>query len=385
MGRCRSESIRRHFEQTNLPLAAERRQNVAHSVSCEFPAPKLLSLGRDDRPHRLLPPHPGLVHFSNTTPRLTPWATFCRASGAEHRSVVVRPAFQPSSPSNWKVAAPGTNSRRQRPLRVLDCGSPLPLFRAPRADPKPNAHPHPATDQSGSFAPLRSRTPRRCRVHRSTGSSAALRRQNVAQSVSRGLLAPTRPRQLENRRRVDSLRRCRRDSVLECARLAAAFSRPRADPKPNAHPHPAADQSGSFAPLRSRTPGRCRVHRSTGSSAAECPQFNFPHRPGAGPAAKLVPADSRSRERICPGGPAQHSSPSADPNPCQQTFQASPQFGNLDSEPRHGLLARSHWALPLGEVGPQRYLRPRTAPDSHHHPERMIPCPSSAPHRPSLP
>jgi hypothetical protein len=115
------------------------------------------------------------------------------------------------------------------------------------------------------------------------------------------------------------------------------------------------------------------------------PPFNFPRRPGAGPAAKPVPADSRSRERTCPGCPAQHSSPSADPNPCQQTFQASPQFGNLDSEPRHGLLARSHWALPLGEVGPQRYLRPRTAPDSHHHPERMIPCPSSAPHRPSLP
>ena len=90
--------------------AAERRQNVAHSASCGFPAPKLPIPGRGDRLHRVLPPHPGLVHFSNATPRLTPWAALCRASGAEHRSLVVRPAFRPSSPNNWNVAAPGCHS-----------------------------------------------------------------------------------------------------------------------------------------------------------------------------------------------------------------------------------------------------------------------------------
>jgi hypothetical protein len=81
LGRCRRKSLRRHFEQTNLPLAAERCQNPAHSVSCGFPAPSPSSPGRGDRLHRLLPPHPGLVHFSITTRRLTPRATFCRASG----------------------------------------------------------------------------------------------------------------------------------------------------------------------------------------------------------------------------------------------------------------------------------------------------------------
>jgi hypothetical protein len=79
-------------------------------------------------------------------------------------------------------------------------------------------------------------------------------------------------RQLESRRSRNEFSASAPASRLGLRQPSAAFSRPRADPKPNAHPYPAAGQSGSFAPLRSRTPRRCRVHRSTGSSAAE-----FPH------------------------------------------------------------------------------------------------------------
>ena len=145
--------------------AAERCQNVAYSKSCGFPATQTGKPGRGDRLHRLLPSHPGLVHFSNPAPRLTPWATFCRASGAKHRSLVVRRALRPPSPGNWKVAVAGIPSCVTAAKRLGVRAACRRLSATPRRF-KPKRQLSPASGQSGSFAPLRSRTPRRWRALR---------------------------------------------------------------------------------------------------------------------------------------------------------------------------------------------------------------------------
>ena len=64
--------------------AAEQRTIVAHGVSRGFGLADAFSPGRGERGVGVgfLPPLPGLEPLADINPRLTPWATFCRASGA---------------------------------------------------------------------------------------------------------------------------------------------------------------------------------------------------------------------------------------------------------------------------------------------------------------
>jgi len=50
----------------------------------------------------ILSPHPGLESIPDINPRLTPWATFCRASGATARRASPRTPYAPAPEAGKK-------------------------------------------------------------------------------------------------------------------------------------------------------------------------------------------------------------------------------------------------------------------------------------------